>query len=349
MSTTMLFCNKVINKNADREINLKQCGLNSGNLVFWYALDKILNIDSYTVSELRDKEIDVRHYDSFITTDLIWIRSDSNANVANVRKQLELAGNCPLIPISIGVQNSISRGNFRLHPDVIRLLQELQERCVMGVRGAYCADILEKNGIKNIEVIGCPSMYNIEGNYLHEAGRGIRFKRINRPEKVCVNMRSLYSPLSDSEKKLLLYAAKNNYDFCEQTSFPVNDTICPDRKTLNIINDWMNLHKMMFFDVDDWRSFMSYHDFSMGGRFHGNVIALWENIPALFITVDSRTSELCEHFSLPTMNIRDFKEWKDIRYYYEKADYSEFNKKYPMRLSEFKSFLQKNKLENKLV
>ena len=87
------------------------------------------------------------------------------------------------------------------------------------------------------------------------------------------------------------------------------------------------------------------YDFSIGGRFHGNVISLWNNTKSLFLYVDSRTKELTDHFKLPSMDIRDFDKDMPIEFYYEKADYSEFNKNYRKRFFEFKEFLDKNGLE----
>ena len=74
-------------------------------------------------------------------------------------------------------------------------------------------------------------------------------------------------------------------------------------------------------------------------------MALWEGIPALFITVDSRTTELCEHFALPTISMDDFDFDKDIGYYYDLADYSRFNAIYADRLDEFIDFLKINNLQ----
>ena len=333
---TLLFCGKIENKNLNRKISLDKTGLNSGNLLFWYALSNILEVDTHTLAECAWKKVDLDQYSSFITTDLIWIQP--NKEYPHVRKQLELAGARPLIPISVGLQNSSMNADFKLHGDTVNLLNEIQERCIIGVRGEYTADVLNKYGIKNINIIGCPSMY-LPFDYQFK----IRKKEI-APEKVSINMRSLYSPLSKNELEFLVYAANHSYDFCEQTSPPFAPEICKDGPTFSYLNKWMNLYKMMFFNVDDWRSFMAEHDFSMGGRFHGNVIALWEGVPALFFTVDSRTTELCRHFSLPTMNMEDFDPNKDICYYYEKADYSEFNKNYSKRLDEFITFLKKNRL-----
>ena len=331
-----LFGGKVDNKNLNHQTNLEKVGLNTGNMLFWYALSQILDLDVNTLQECVWKKVDLSQYESFITTDLIWIQE--NATFPVVQKQLELAGNRPLIPISVGLQSGNMKEDFQLHEDTVHLLFELQERCQLGVRGQYTAEILNKYGIKNLKIIGCPSMY-LPFDYQFK----IR-KKDTDLQRASVNMRSMYSPLKREEQKFLVYAANHKYSFCEQTNHPFSPDICKDPPSYAYLNKWFNTHKAMFFDVEDWRAYMSDMDFSMGCRFHGNVIALWEQVPALFITVDSRTTELCKHFSLPTMEMKDFDADKSIRYYYDLANYDEFNKTYPNRLDEFIDFLKKNHL-----
>lgn len=331
-----LFNSKVKNKFIDRETCLNEVGLNTGNLLFWHSLASIIDVDCHNYAECECKEVDTRQYQSFITTDLIWITE--NQNYEHVNNQLALAGDRPLIPISVGLQCDSYRSNFNMHPDTIKLLSAIQERAVIGVRGNYTAEILHSKGIKNIQVIGCPSMY-----YPFDYDFKIR-KKDTEIKRVTCNMRTLYSSLDKEEQSFMLYCAKNKFCFCEQTSYGLSTKYCSNMRVYDTLNEWLNNYKTMFFDVADWQEYMSSMDFSIGGRFHGNVVGLWNGVPGMFITIDSRTSELCKHFSLPTMDMKNFNDKKDIRYYYELADYTEFNKNYPDRLDEFISFLKKNNL-----
>ena len=80
------------------------------------------------------------------------------------------------------------------------------------------------------------------------------------------------------------------------------------------------------FNIDEWRNYAKTLDFSFGGRFHGNVIPLLEGVPALFISIDARTREMCEYFRFPTIDIKQFRYNYTIDELYELADYTEFNK-----------------------
>lgn len=331
-----MFSSQVKNKFIDRKTCLNEVGLNTGNMLFWHSLASIVDVDCNRYAECAWKKVDISQYQSFITTDLIWITE--NQNYPHVEKQLLMAGDRPLVPISVGLQCGSYRNDFNMHPDTIKLLSAIQERAIIGVRGNYTAEVLNSKGIKNVQVIGCPSMY-----YPFDYDFKIK-KKDYEIKKVTCNMRSLYSPLNSDEQSFMLYCAQNEFCFCEQTAHTFSTKICPKPEVYEVLNDWMNSYKTMFFDVDDWQKYMASMDFSIGGRFHGNVVGLWNGIPGLFITVDSRTTELCEHFSLPTMKMADFDDKKDIRYYYDLADYTDFNKNYSDRLDEFITFLKKNNL-----
>lgn len=342
MGKTGLFVPGIINNEfSNININMEKVGNNTGNLLFWYALNRILDLDYVTTVDLKYGNIDDYQYSSFVTTDLIWITE--NATYPNVRKQLELAKDRPLIPISIGTQSSSMNSSFKLAKDTVNLLSELQERCILGVRGSYTAEILNKEGIKNIQVIGCPSLY-FPFDYKFKISK-IADKN---PLKVNCNMRTLYSKLSKEEQKYLVYCANHGFDFCEQTLHPLTREICRDLPTFDYLNKWFNVAKHIFFNVDSWRKYMSEMDFSIGCRFHGNVTMLWEGKPSLFITIDSRTEELCQFFHIPRIKLNDFDFNKNIEYYYELANYDEFNKNYSLLLDRFISFLKMNNIRIKL-
>lgn len=331
-----IFCGKVSNKNSDLKTNIYKLGANTGNMCFWHSLGSTLEADMKTVGECVGESFRASNYSSFVTTELIWIRE--NIDFPTVEQQLKIVGDAPLVPISVGLQCWKKKKNFSLHPNTVKILSRIQERCVLGVRGEYTADVLNSYGIKNLKVIGCPSMY-----YSFDYNFKIR-KSDAEIRKVSMNMRAMYSELKPEEVAFLEYGADRNYTFVEQTEQAFLPSICKDPVKFEKIAKWFNLNKRFFLDINDWISCISEMDFSLGCRFHGNIVSLWNRIPALFIVIDSRTMELCEHFSLPMISLTDFDPKKDIRYYYDLADYTEFNKIYPKRLDEYIDFLKSNHL-----
>lgn len=117
-----------------------------------------------------------------------------------------------------------------------------------------------------------------------------------------------------------------------------------DKEYFQFVNGWMEKKAVVPFDRSEWDRALQNVDFSFGARFHGNVMALWNNIKALFMITDSRTKEMIEFFRLPSIELNAFDKDKPIEYYYELADYSKFNKAYHILYKNFCGFVKKNGL-----
>ena len=318
--------------------SFESVGLNSGNQVFRAALLRNLSLEKMSYEEycLMSKTFMGK---PIVITDLIWINENSNFDYLydRIQKFREIV----FVPISVGLQAKSFHSNFKLNKSVKNVLSAIQERAVIGVRGEYTSEVLNKNGIRNIEIIGCPSLY-YNGD--------MEFK-INRTTdsicKVCVNFRTFYGQLSKEEKHFLTYCANRRYDFIEQTKYEFVPENAADINYYNYVSKWINSKKKIFFDVDEWKKFLMNFQFSMGFRFHGNVVALWNKIPSLFFVIDSRTEELVRYFNLPFIRLQNFDENMPIEYYYELADYEEFNKNYRKKYLKYQEFLRKNNIQKK--
>ena len=171
----------------------------------------------------------------------------------------------------------------------------------------------------------------------------LQIERKNEPiNSVSINFRTFYGLLSVKEKRFLTYCANRNYDFIEQTAYDFSEENASDINYFNYVSKWIMRKKKIFFNVDDWKDEVAKKQFSMGLRFHGNVVALWNKIPALFFAIDSRTEELASYFSLPYIRMEDFDDTKSIEYYYDLANYDNFNKKYSELYNRYEDFLKKN-------
>lgn len=334
-----IFLDEITDSGISEGEKLSKLGGNTGNMLFWESLKANLNLEVIPRRYINyPQKLDLGSFSAFVTTDLIWIRQMQDFSYLN--RVLDAIGELPLIPISIGLQCDHMLPDFRLHPETVKVIGRISERCVMGVRGEYTAEILRRHGIGNFMVIGCPSMYMDPAGLLSV---GTEKKPVKR---VSANFETFYKKLDKPRTDFLRYCAENELSFAEQTAAEISEKQIENPLLLKNVKGWLKNNSHIFFDINEWRSYIRELDFSIGARFHGNVIALWENVPALFLVTDSRTKELCEHFSLPHMNISDFDRSKPLEYYYELADYSEFHKNYPKRLAEWKEFLKVNGLEN---
>lgn len=314
-------------------------GNNTGNLVFIRALKEIFHPVMFPLWDVkadrfRDQS-DITHY---ITTELIWLTPGQT--YPHVWTMLERIGDKPLIPISVGVQSSARNVDIELHPDTIRLLRTMAERAVLGVRGEYTAAVLEKNGIVNFRIIGCPSLY---------VGMNDQFQIHKKPfspqMRACANFRTFYGCFSEAEKQFLTFCANRNMPFVEQNAFPMTLENCQgDQAQYAYLHAWLEKQMHVFFHMEEWLEWVKQFDFSLGSRFHGNMIAITCGIPALTMVVDSRMDEMTRFFRLPTMPMGEFQLDRPLEYYYDMTDFTDFNKVYPSRLRAFRDFLAVNGL-----
>ncbi len=322
--------NSVAQKSSRAE-KLISLGENSGNLVFWEALDKLFLPETVSYSD-REK---IKSCDKMIVTDLIWIRQ--NSDFCYLEKIVD-ENPVPFVPISIGLQSEKFDARFKIPASVVRLLHKLEERAMLGVRGEYTADILRKHGVRNFAVIGCPSMY-----YWKDPDHKI--STVPRNGKTSCNFRSFCGQLSVPEKHFLSYCASHGMQFIEQTKWRLSLEQTKDAAYYEYVRAWLDKNTESPLDCDEWRNMLSDVTFSIGGRFHGNVMALWCGIPSLFLTVDSRTAELTDYFCLPSVPMSSFRKDLPLQYYRELADYASFNERYPQLYKNFQTFAEKNGLK----
>ncbi|MBQ8555993.1 MAG: polysaccharide pyruvyl transferase family protein, partial [Clostridia bacterium] len=227
-----------------------------------------------------------------------------------------------------------------LHPDTVRLLRSMSERAVLGVRGEYTASVLERLGVINLRIIGCPSMYyGMKGDF-----------RLDRPVfhagmRPVANFRTFYGRLDPAECEFLTWAANKGLPFVEQTQQLLELSHCQNNQAqFDYLSAWLREKMQVFFHVEDWCEWIRRYDFSIGSRFHGNVIAVMNGVPALTLVCDPRMDEMTRLFRLPTLRMDEFSMDKPIEHYYELADFTEFNRVYPERIAAFRDFLRRNHL-----
>lgn len=198
----------------------------------------------------------------------------------------------PFVPISIGLQAGKLDPDFRLNSSCLKVLSAMQERAILGVRGEYTASILEKHGITNISIIGCPSLYWTKNpDFQFEKKEFIG-------KKVLCNFRTFYGNLTKSEKHYLTYCANRNYTFVEQTSLPFLISSVNDSRFYNYINNWLIKNTKLYFDTDSWRTGIRGHDFSFGWKISWQCnLSMGEYTSSIF-NFGSRTQGITDFFPL---------------------------------------------------
>lgn len=316
----------VFNQFAELPEKYHKIGYNTGNILFMAGLRAMFDCEV-----VRDwEESRISEMDAFITTDLIWIQQ-SAVPPAALLKRLELTKGKPLVPLSIGLQADRFDLSFRLKPEMVDVLKELESRCTLPVRGSFTAEILEKHGIQDVKVIGCPSVYQLP---LFQKSLDF-LGSTQAPQRACANYRSFVGHMTDQDTALLKHIARRCDGFIEQTLHPLSATNLRENVALTT---WFDHNSHLFFDLESWVRHNTRYDFSYGLRFHGNVAALLAGIRSLFIFIDSRTREMTEHFNFPAIRFDEFSPVMSLAELRELADYTKFRRTYPQLLVEFSEY-----------
>jgi hypothetical protein len=226
----------------------------------------------------------------------------------------------PVTMIGVGAQTNDRTTSSPIHPNTLRLMKLVSERSAqIGVRGYYTAEVLAANGIHNVTVIGCPSLYSKRTPTIR-----VEAERLGRIEQLAVNLsrrvnRHSFHPdrMQALENKVLTLALGKKSTFIAQDELDelqaaFSQKPCPPQVTSYFnetegaaVSRFFCEHTRYFADIEAWSSFIRTQDASIGTRFHGNLIALINGVPALMIIHDSRTMEMCTLMGIPSIHVSE--------------------------------------------
>lgn len=265
----------------------------------------------------------------------------------------------PFVSVSESIQSSAYEYENDFHkkigPAVSRYLHTIADHSVsVGTRGTYSAEILGKLGIKNVEVVGCPSLY-INGPELDE-----KLARTPDPNTVR-NVAMCYSNYQKLERSrvadLLNMADQYDFHYVEQSfnllvkaqHYPglIEMGDLADANTvfhgLDSIRSLYRKDRIRYFtNYRLWKDFLAGMDFVFGARMHGLTPAIHSGIPALFIAHDARVREMCDFFDLPYIAESDIPDNADLDFFCSRCDYTRALSSYPEKYFAFLEFLEKN-------
>jgi Polysaccharide pyruvyl transferase len=328
---------------------------NSGNILFQGSVIKQIASD-----QLLDNYGDLReHAGTVVLTMANFIREEEDPGLDAFIDHLESSKIERVILIGVGAQAHTYDNNFKISTTASRLLRIASERSAsIGVRGYYTAELLSERGYKNIDVIGCPSIfYHLDPAFqVH--------KKVAEPSLLSINATPV-GHFRDKVADLFDFAIKYDAEYVLQneTHLLFNDDAsdrderhfdyfvsyyCHDSNDTAIRGNWFKGRSKIFFSIESWLSYCASRDFFIGSRIHGNVAAALSGVPSLTLYFDSRTRELAEFLGLPNMSLDDFNPDHDLKYYFDIADFSAFNRRFGSLYSNYVGFLEKNGLSHRL-
>lgn len=326
-------------------------GANTGNNIFMESVKSQLNyvkeISVYDYDNVEDDAVVVIPCSNFI------MHGGNNSFYENIIKFIDNT-KCNIAVIGLGAQSSKIFKNpkllvtFGLNRIKKECFKKLSLRCKsMGIRGEFTAKCLELMGIENYTIIGCPSFYSFfDGQY---PAKQIPFNNKNVMS---------FSPASAEKTKLFEKGMLFNSIWVKQSI----DEEC-DYYDKNDVNrmlpgvDYSKISKFieydktskLFFTEKEWNDFYENNEisFAFGTRFHGNMEALRNGVPTLWIAHDSRTSELINYLHLPCIDMQTAIKVQSIEELYKLCDMSGVRNNYSDLCQKYIEFLNFNFIDHK--
>ncbi len=333
-------------------------GTNSGNLLFSTAAVRLLSVrdaevlpERFNVTPDQADEINER-YDRFVVPLANAFRPEFLEYLERLSATVEKL-KIPGTLMGVGAQAPGEGDRAALKPldaAVTRLCRAVLERSEsIGVRGEFTAQYLNDLGFKQVEVIGCPSIFLRDGapHIPHGASR------LSADARVAINLtphipgirelathharayrRSTYVAQESRDLRLMMrvpFRARRD-DLAEAPQVPGDAYMTPNRGRF-------------YLDPRTWVHDLQRTDFSFGTRIHGNIAALIAGVPAFVLAHDSRTLELARALDIPHLQVTNVASIR-AEELYEQAEYLTFNKNHSQRLARMKSFLERNGIKH---
>lgn len=296
---------------------------------------------------------------NFIHEKMEWFRA------VEVLEKVKL----PVYAIGVGAQASQNR-KIELSEGSKRFWSIVAERsAAIGVRGAFSAETLRQNGIKNVEVVGCPSIFRTRNRDLQ-----IRVPDQREIRKVAFSLRreADHSYTADPEAYLRNQKAAllkvdgqsemvmSSHGEQEEKAFFLRDEAAKQKAVAEFVRTkWWDgpddqamrriYEKQLFsfFDVEHYDQFAQGIDLAVGYRVHGVLPAVAHGVPGVLVAYDTRSQELAETLKIPIVPEAALAEggWRAV---YQEAALNGLSKSYAHSYDRMRDFLEKNGVPHRM-
>ncbi|NYT74346.1 polysaccharide pyruvyl transferase family protein [Halomonas sp. QX-2] len=348
---------------------LKQSGGNSGNYMIGEGV-------RFHILDFMDNDTDTFEYmpwSKFRLTTSAQLDENydqvilAGANMINEKADFSFAYNklaatsLPIFAMGVGAQAENYSDGIKVPTGTINFFKLIDERSAsIGVRGDFTAYILESMGCSKVEINGCPSYYINKNNkdfYIEKNCEILNSAFLMKRDR---NKYKSDMLLKEYQSAALRECIDKNFKLVVQTDYAEASTAY---NKVMVSEPWGRLKKYfsikkeeeqkfnnffinntgIYFCWDEWVDFLKGVNFSYGARFHGNMVALMNGIPALNITHDTRTKEFCETLNLPYIDIESLdKKYMTSDELYDYANFDNFNSQYGIMCKKFDDFLRLN-------
>lgn len=337
-------------------------GGNSGNLLFSTAVHKFLLTEGteITPNQLRADPEDADRvnetYDLFVVPLANAFRLDLEPylrRLTELVKRLRI----PVVIFGVGTQADLNYDLSKLRPinETVRDLvgAVLDRSASIGVRGECTAEYLRGLGFRDVEVIGCPSMF-MNGDTLRVEKKA---SRLEKNAKVAISAttrgacdQKMGSIIAANQARYphLLYVAQSHRDF--ELMYWGDTARAAGRESDSPVHLSHPLFRenrtRAYLDPSVWIDDLTRYDFAFGTRIHGSVAALLAGVPSAVLCHDSRTLELCRYFDIPHRRLPDVPGDLDAADLYAEADFGPLVSGHRERFERLVAFMDRNGLRH---
>jgi hypothetical protein len=235
----------------------------------------------------------------------------------------------------------------KLSDQMISCLRTISLKSIqIGIRGEYTKSILDKIGVHNTTIIGCPSFF--------EMGENRKKVSLEWDEQKNILALGWFSNRAMSKKLHYIFQDATQDSFFYKLSVSNFDFSKEDLSSLGIdhfdnylkdgLSAFFDSRTQIFADYDLWKSYIfGKFNLAIGTRFHGSVIAINSGVPAILTNGDIRTKELSDYLNIP--HRPDL--WKtsqaiNLRELHDNTDFSGINSSYPDLYQNYRNWLLEN-------
>jgi hypothetical protein len=330
---------------------------NSGNLVFLEAAWKILaapgvelDPDRLAVDPAKADEINER-FDAYVIPLANAFRTTYEPTLKRTTKLIERL-RIPVVVLGVGAQAPLSFRLDRLAPidrSVKAFVRAVLERGPsIGVRGEVSYDYLRSLGFRDVEVIGCPSMFMW--------GRDLRVEKrvagLGPDSPVSITIAPYIPAMGDIAMAALARYPKLTYVAQDLPTLRMlvwgeskRDAAIRENVPTHTSHPLFEQGRVRYY-LEPWRWIEDLRqvEFSFGNRIHGSIAAILAGTPSYVLGHDARTLELARYFGIPNRAITDVPRDVDPARLYEEADFRELNDGHGRRFDTFNAYLERHGL-----
>ena len=341
----------------ERVLSRNLIGDNSGNLLFLESAWRLLSTrgteitaDRFAPHSFDPDEVSER-FDVYVIPLANAFRIAFEAQLIRYTRLIERL-KIPVVVVGVGFQGGIPYQSGATRPmdgTVKAFVGAVLDRSPsIGVRGEYTQDYLQRLGFRDVEVIGCPSMF-LYGDRLSVTKRTPTLARDARIGIGVTNKITAMGPIvaSHVERYPNLEYIAQDIDALRLLLWgegPAGDAASsplPIHRSHPLLRD----DKSVFFvDPWPWLERMREIDFMFGTRIHGSIAAALAGTPSFLLAADARTLELARYFEIPHRVMSDVPPDVDAADLYDEADLSGLVGGHAARARTFFGYLERHGL-----